>query len=69
MLTGYEEPKISRYGMMHLSYMKENQPELVKVLDNEWRLMRHLKMVEDEADQMHKKIMERKARLGISIIN
>lgn len=66
MLTGYEEPSITRYGMMHKEYMEANHPELVKVLDNEWRLMRHLKMVEDEAEQMHKKIMERKEREAIA---
>ncbi|MBR3834394.1 MAG: TnpV protein [Lachnospiraceae bacterium] len=66
MLTGYEETSITRYGMMHKEYMEANHPELVKVLDNECRLMPHLKMVEDEAEQMHKKIMERKEREAIA---
>ena len=51
---------------MHKEYMEANHPELVKVLDNECRLMPHLKMVEDEAEQMHKKIMERKEREAIA---
>lgn len=66
MLTGYEEPSITRYGMMHKEYIEANHPELAKVLDNECRLMPHLKMVEDEAEQMHKKIMERKEREAIA---
>ncbi|MBO5386770.1 MAG: TnpV protein [Lachnospiraceae bacterium] len=66
MTTGYEEPTITRYGMMHRDYMMENNPELVEKLDNEWRLMFHLAQVEKEAEKLHKKILERKVREAIA---
>ena len=66
MSTGYEKPEIMRYGQMHKQYMMEKDREYCEKLEKEGRFYNHLLMVDKEAEQLHKKIMERKEREAIA---